>query len=182
MPESEAQLVSVLGAECTGKSTLCPALAAFEGGRWIPEYVREFFDVNARPPSQHEQHHVVAEQIRREQLARRLPGRVFVDSSPLMTAIYSIHYFGDHALLESALAHQRRSYAATLVCDTDLPWVADGLIRDSPAVRARCQALLLEQLQRGALDFTLVSGALPARLVTARARLARLDPISSAAR
>jgi nicotinamide riboside kinase len=181
MPEV-AQLISVLGAECTGKSTLCPALASAEHGRWIPEYVREFCAVHERPPRQHEQRDVAAEQIRRERDAAASTGRVFVDSSPLMTAVYSIHYFGDHSLLEPALAHQRRAYSATLVCDTDLPWIADGLQRDSEAVRARCQAMLIEQLQLAALDFTLVSGDLPTRLAVARGRLALLDPISSPAR
>ncbi len=101
------QLISVLGAECTGKSTLCPALATAENGRWLAEYVREFCALHDRPPRQDEQAHVVAEQIRREQVAARESGRVFVDSSPLMTAIYSIHYFDDRSLLEPALAHQR---------------------------------------------------------------------------
>jgi nicotinamide riboside kinase len=153
MLDPHVQLISVLGAECTGKSTLCPALATAENGRWLAEYVREFCALHDRPPRQDEQAHVAAEQIRREQVAARESGRVFVDSSPLMTAIYSIHYFDDRSLLEPALAHQR-SYAATLVCDTDLPWIADGLQRDSATVRMRCQGLLLEALQRARIDYT----------------------------
>jgi nicotinamide riboside kinase len=181
MREADVQLISVLGAECTGKSTLCPALATAERGRWVAEYVREFTVLNDRPPRQDEQAAVVAEQIRRERVALREPGRVFVDSSPLMTAIYSIHYFDDRSLLDAAIAHQR-SYAATLVCDTDLPWIADGFIRDSEAVRMRCQALLREALHAARIDYTLVSGDLATRLATARARLAALDPLSSAPR
>ena len=175
------RLVSVLGAECTGKSTLCPALATAEGGRWIAEYVREFTVLHDRPPHRDEQAHVIAEQVRREQMAARAPGWVFVDSSPLMTAIYSIHYFDDRSLLDAALAHQR-TYAATLVCDTDLPWIADGFIRDSAAVRARCQTLLRASLHEACIDYTLVSGDFMTRLATARARLAAVDPISSAPR
>ena len=102
-------------------------------------------------------------------------------ASPLMTAIYSIHYFDDRSLLDEALAHQR-SYPATLVCDTDLPWIADGLIRDSEAVRARCQALLRTALHEARITYTLVSGDLATRLAIAHARLAQLDPISSAPR
>jgi nicotinamide riboside kinase len=181
MLDPHVQLISVLGAECTGKSTLCPALATAENGRWLAEYVREFCAQHDRPPRQDEQAHVAAEQIRREQVAARESGRVFVDSSPLMTAIYSIHYFDDRSLLEPALAHQR-SYAVTLVCDTDLPWIADGLQRDSATVRMRCQGLLLEALQRARIDYTLVSGELATRIAIARARLATLDPISSTPR
>ena len=181
MPEAHVQLISVLGAECTGKSTLCTALATIENGRWIAEYVREFCVLYDRPPHHDEQAAIVAEQIRREHIAMRQPGRVFVDSSPLMTAIYSIHYFDDHSLLDAALTHQR-NYAATWVCDTDLPWIADGLIRDSVAVRARCQALLREALHDARIDYTLISGDLATRLAIAHARLGALDPISSAPR
>ena len=181
MLDPRVQLISVLGAECTGKSTLCPALATAENGRWLAEYVREFCALHDRPPRQDEQALVAAEQIRRELIAARESGRVFVDSSPLMSAIYSVHYFDDRSLLEPALAHQR-SYAATLVCDTDLPWIADGLQRDSATVRMRCQGLLLEALQRARIDYTLVGGDLATRIATARAHLAALDPISSAPR
>ena len=181
LPVPQVQFISVLGAECTGKSTLCSALATTENGRWIAEYVREFCVLYDRPPRQDEQAGVVAEQIRRERMAMRQPGRVFVDSSPLMTAIYSIHYFGDRSLLDDALVHQR-SYAATLVCDIDLPWIADGLIRDSEAVRARCQSLLRAALDEAHIAYTLVSGDLATRLAIAHARLGELDPISSAPR
>ncbi|MFS2019786.1 AAA family ATPase, partial [Massilia sp. CT11-108] len=42
--------VALLGAESTGKSTLAQALAARYGTLWVPEYLREFVEVNARVP------------------------------------------------------------------------------------------------------------------------------------
>ena len=36
--------IAVIGAECTGKSSLCEALAERLPGLWVPEALREFCD------------------------------------------------------------------------------------------------------------------------------------------
>ena len=43
--------VCLMGAECTGKSTLAQALAAHFGGLWVPEYLRAFCDRQGRTPT-----------------------------------------------------------------------------------------------------------------------------------
>ena len=154
--------VAVIGAECTGKTTLCQALTARLGGLWVPEYLREFVDRTGRAPLAHEQAAIVAEQIAREDAALQAARRdrqplIAFDSAPLATALYSRLYFADDALLADATAHHRR-YDLTLVADVDLPWEADGLQRDGPDVRARFHALLLDWLRDAGVAFTLVAG------------------------
>ena len=39
---SEPKKIVVIGPESTGKSSLCAALAAHYGTRWVPEYAREY--------------------------------------------------------------------------------------------------------------------------------------------
>lgn len=177
----EGQLVSVLGAECTGKSTVCAALAIAPGPRWLPEYLREFVAQHGRPPRADEQAAIVVRQREREAAAARAGGPVLVDAGALMVAIYSVHYFDDPSLLPAALEWQRQ-YPLTLVCDTDLPWQADGVQRDGIAVRDRCQQRLLGLLRTHEIEFTLLRGDLPARLATARAALAARVAIPSAPR
>jgi nicotinamide riboside kinase len=167
--------IAVIGAECTGKTTLCRELAHGHGGLWVPEYLREFVEQAGRAPLAHEQPALMAEQVAREDAALEAALRagqplVAFDSAPLVTALYSRMYFADDALLAAATAHHRR-YDLTLVTDIDLPWEADGLQRDGPDVRARFHALLLDWLGAQALRYTPIRGAGPARLQQARTAL-----------
>lgn len=175
--------IAVIGAECTGKTTLCRALAQARGGLWVPEYLREFVDSQDRPPLAHEQTGVMAEQIAREsralaQAASAGQPLAAADSAPLATALYSRMYFDDDSLLAAATAHQRH-YDLTVVTDIDLPWEPDGLQRDGPQMRARFHELLLDWLRAHAIGFTHVSGAEDARLAAA---LNAVDALSTSAR
>jgi nicotinamide riboside kinase len=55
-------------------------------------------------------------------------------------------------------------YAHTLVAAPDLPWVPDGLQRESEAVRQRVHAQLVAVLDERRIPFTLLTGELDARL------------------
>lgn len=174
-PVSALLRIAVIGAECTGKTTLCQSLAARAGGLWVPEYLREFVERWGRAPLAHEQAAIVAEQLARESGAlhqARQTRRLLVafDSVPLATALYSRMYFGDDSLLAQASAHQRR-YHLTLVTDVDLPWEPDGAQRDGPAMRARFHALLLDWLQTATLPHRLIGGSPAARLAAALAAI-----------
>jgi nicotinamide riboside kinase len=170
--------IAVIGAECTGKTTLCRTLADLRGGLWVPEYLREFVEATGRAPHAHEQVQVTAEQIAREAQARRQafdrgqPLLAF-DSTPLATALYSLLYFDDASLLDAATRHQR-GYGLTLVTDIDLPWEPDGAQRDGPVMRARFHALLLDWLGSSALPYVLLGGTPEARTQAA------LDAIDAA--
>lgn len=129
------RLVALLGAECTGKSALGDGLAAHLKAKLVPEYLREWCDTQGRTPQRHEQAHIAAEQAARIDAALRRHDLVICDTTPLVTAICSQHYFGDDSLLAAAVAFQRRC-DLTLLCSPDLPWQADGFMRDGPAVRA----------------------------------------------
>jgi nicotinamide riboside kinase len=168
--------IAVIGAECTGKTTLCRTLADLSGGLWVPEYLREFVDATGRAPHAHEQAQVTAEQIAREAQAHRhaldrgQPLLAF-DSTPLVTALYSQLYFDDASLLDAATRHQS-GYGLTLVTDIDLPWEPDGAMRDGPVVRARFHALLLDWLASASLPYVLIRGGVEART---RAALEAID-------
>jgi NadR type nicotinamide-nucleotide adenylyltransferase len=158
--------VAILGAESTGKSTLAPALAARYGTLWVPEYLREFVETRQRVPFEHDQVEIARTQREREDAMAALPAArryLFCDTTPLMTAVYSRIYWGrvPPDLLAMEAAHD---YADTLVAGLDLPWVPDGLQRESEEVREQVHACLLAVLRERGIPFTLLEGDLPQRL------------------
>ncbi|MDR3371283.1 ATP-binding protein [Rhodoferax sp.] len=179
MAQDTPRLICVIGAECTGKTSLVHELAAELGASAVPEVLRDWCSAHGRTPRVHEQAALMQAQIHKENqaIAQVKPGYsaiVLCDTAPLLTALYSMHYFADSSLLAPAQAHHRR-YALTLWLQPDLPWVADGLQRDGQAAQAAVHAMLAQQL---ALQSNVVRivGCGPARLQAARsAVLARVS-------
>jgi nicotinamide riboside kinase len=164
-------LICLLGAECTGKTTLAQALATQMSGLWVPEYLRMFCDQHGRTPRQNEQAHILDMQVRQEEEALAIAEQqrrayLFCDTAPLLTAIYSDAVLGDHTLYPQARALHAR-YALTLHLAPDIPWVADGLQRDGMAQRARVHGLIERELAALGVPVVPVSGTPAQRLSTA---------------
>jgi NadR type nicotinamide-nucleotide adenylyltransferase len=152
--------IAILGTASSGKSTLAAALAAHYGTVWVPEYLREFVDTEGRVPVATDQIHIARTQRAREDAAATLAGKyLFCDTTPLMTAVYSRHYFGgiDSQLALLADAHPR-DYAMTLVMAPDIPWVADGLQRENEEVSIIVNRMLLDELAAREIPYMLISG------------------------
>ena len=162
--------IALLGAECTGKTQLAadlvqtlntPAGSAVV----LPEVLRAWCTENARTPESHEQWPIARQQAFNVEKTPD-PGYVLADTTPLMTAVYSDLLFQDTTLYPFALHHQAL-YDLTLVMGLDLPWVADGIQRDGPAVRARVDARLRQVLDTEALPYCMVYGTGSARTACA---------------
>jgi NadR type nicotinamide-nucleotide adenylyltransferase len=156
--------IAILGAESSGKSQLAEALARQYTTCWVPEYLREFVDLHGRVPKAEEQILIARTQLQREErLAQQAKTWLFCDTTPIMTAIYSRHYFAeaDAALAELEMQHD---YAFTLVTAPDFPWAPDGLQRESAAVRQRVHEQVLDTLDEREIPFLMVEGTLQQRL------------------
>lgn len=162
------QRIAVLGAESSGKSTLCEALARRYGTVWVPEYLREFVDTRARVPFESDQYPIACAQLAREneaaeQAAARAGRYLFCDTTPLMTALYSRQYWG-RVDPQLARLDSRHDYAWTLVTAPDSPWEPDGLQRESEQVRQKVHRMLIETLETRAIPYVLLEGSLAQRL------------------
>lgn len=166
-------IVALLGAECTGKSTLAEALAVRCGAGLVTEYLREWCDAHGRTPLRHEQAHIAATQAARIEATAQAQALVICDTTPLITALCSEHYFGDDSLTAGATAFQRRC-DLTLLCAPDLPWQADGIQRDGPEVRERFNARLRATLAAQGLPWVDIHGDADARLQQALSAVRRL--------
>lgn len=161
-------VIALLGAESTGKTSLCRALAdrlQADGCSVVvvPEYLRLWCEAQGRTPRAEEQADIAAEQDRRIQAAAVLADWVLADTTSLMTAVYSDLLFDDPSLYAPALREQQR-FTLTLLTGLDLPWVADGLLRDGPHVRQPVDDALRKALARAAVPYTVVYGHGPHRV------------------
>ena len=156
--------VAILGAESSGKSTLAAALAERYGTVWVPEYLREFVEMQGRVPVAADQYGIARTQVEREAAAAaQVRNFLFCDTTPLMTVVYSRHYF-DGADAQLAALADATQYDLTLVTAPDSPWVADGLQRESEAVRQLIYRLLLEELDARGIVYHVLHDSLEARL------------------
>ena len=156
--------VTLLGGESTGKTTLAQSLHRQLTDQGIPtalvpEHLRDWCALQGRAPQSHEQSALAAEQARCIDEAAAQPGVrvVIADTAPLVIAAYSELYFNDLSLYTEAIAWQRHA-GLTLLMGLDLPWVPDGLFRESPAVREATDAAIRHRLQAAALPYQTVYG------------------------
>jgi len=141
-----ARRVSVFGPESTGKTTLANELGRTLGARVVPEYARVYLESRgARELAPADLELIADGQAALEDTLAREAERVLVcDTDPLLTAVWAETLLGaaPPALLHAA---RERRYATTLLCDVDLPWVADPvryLPDDRSGFFARCEAAL----------------------------------------
>jgi nicotinamide riboside kinase len=182
-------IVSLVGGESTGKTTLANALVGhlLQNTRLraalVPEHLRHWCEAHARAPQAHEQAALAQQQAALIAEAAGMPVDVVVsDTSALMVAAYSEQYFADTSLLPAALA-QQKGYGLTLLMGLDVPWMADGLFRDSPQARETTDALLRRALQTAAIPFQTLYGTPVQRLEQALALVgARLGQSLTATR
>ncbi|MGP4865361.1 AAA family ATPase [Psychrobacter sp. T6-5] len=179
--------VAVLGAESTGKTTLCRDLAAHFDSLWVSEYMRTYLqakwdeeqltctwdDLLPIAQGQIASENKLAKQVTRMSNKNRY---LFCDTSLFELMVYSHWYYGDcpAALEQAALAHH---YDLILLTEVDIPWVADDL-RDSPHQRDEISAYFASQLSKHQKPFQRISGDRKERVQQVVAQLANMDNIS----
>lgn len=158
--------VAILGAESTGKTTLCRDLAAHFGCPWVPEYMRTY--LQAKWDKEHltctwedllpiAQGQIELENKLAAQAAQNSDSSyLFCDTSLFELMVYANWYYGDcpDALTNAALTHH---YDLILLTEVDIPWVADDL-RDSPHQRDEISAYFESQLTRHQKPFHRIGG------------------------
>lgn len=158
------------GSESTGKSTLAQQLAAALGTDWIPEYSRDYAELRDGVLSADDVEPIARGQVAREDdWAATHPSarEVVLDTDLVSTTVYAEFYYGRCPpwILEEA---QRRLGDLYLLCDLDLPWLADG-VRDQPHARLGVHTRFEERLAAFGANVVTVSGVGDRRLQAAMA-------------
>jgi len=163
---SQPLRVVATGSECTGKTTLTARLAAHYGTVWVPEFSREYAASLARPLTRGDVEPIARGQLAAERRAEAHAGRLLVlDTDVLSTLVYGAHYYG-HAPDWIAAALRERPASLYLLCEIDVPWVADPQ-RDRGGARGEMQALFAKAVRRTGVPTVLIRGGWDERFRTA---------------
>ncbi len=162
MTNPNVSVISVVGGECSGKTTLACELSDTLPGLYVPEALRIFVDREGRTPMQSEQRSIMRSQIDAEAAAVLEATDISVrwvisDPGALMTAVYSVVYFDDESLLTEAIEHHRNG-ALTVICQPDFPWRPDGSQRDGPAHQRTAQEILERVIDQAELPVLVATG------------------------
>jgi NadR type nicotinamide-nucleotide adenylyltransferase len=166
--------VAVVGAECSGKTTLASGLAQRFAAPWVPEYAREYLaqrtgydaaDVLA----------IARGQQRAEDATTSHNDLVFADTDLVVIKVWwNVRYGGADEWIDSTLSalisgDRARAY---LLPTPDIPWTPDPLREhpnDRPALHARYKKLLDDL----GVQYLEVSGSEDQRLDAASAAVRR---------
>jgi len=133
------QKIVVLGPESTGKSTLCAAVAEHYRTIWAPEYARTYLSEHgtkyayddlltiAKGQIQNEEEAILrVHQNRTDHPAQKISNKLIVDTDMYVMKVWCEYVFNNchHYILEQI---NQRNYDLYLLCDIDLPWVAEEM-------------------------------------------------------
>jgi HTH-type transcriptional regulator, transcriptional repressor of NAD biosynthesis genes len=165
VPPAPVPRVVFLGAESSGKSTLCAALAAACATVWVPEYGRTLHEQKNGHLAYEDLLYIARRHAELEdEAAARAHGVLFCDTNAATTALYSYYYFHrcDPALRAMAAVCGQR-YARTFVCAPTVPFEQDGW-RGPEALRSFQHGMILMQLDYLGIPYTLVEGTVAERV------------------
>jgi NadR type nicotinamide-nucleotide adenylyltransferase len=129
--------IVVIGPESTGKSTLCEQLADRYKTEWVPEFARNYLLEIRRPYSYEDLLYIAQGQLKQEDhiCATIKTSMVFIDTDMYVMKVWCEYVFKKcHPFILDQIV--KRKYDCYLLCNTDLPWVADEL-REYPDLESR---------------------------------------------
>ena len=95
MRDTRSVRIAILGAECTGKTTVARALGERLPAAVVPEALRLFVEREGRVPADAKEMFAIAREQRRLEDVALLESSVIVcDTTPLLVKVYAEHYFG----------------------------------------------------------------------------------------
>jgi NadR type nicotinamide-nucleotide adenylyltransferase len=142
MQTQKIKKIVIIGPESTGKSTLCQQLAKYYQTLWCPEFAREYLLKNGTNYSYEDLLTIAVEQtnqitnyeLKTEDL---IPNSQFliIDTDMYVMKVWCEYVFSKcHQYILDEIVSKK--YDLYLLCNIDLPWVADEL-REYPNEQPR---------------------------------------------
>ena len=165
--------IVIIGPESTGKSTLATQLADNYKTVWCPEFAREYLLEHGRDYTFDDLLNIAYGQLELEDTMETMAGNgiYIIDTDMYVMKVWCEVVFNDcHTWILKQIA--QRHYDLYLLCNTDLPWVQDGL-REYPdeAIRQKLFKIYKDLLINSGVPWAVISGQESQRLQAAIAMI-----------
>jgi len=128
MQQEQLKKIAIIGPESTGKSTLTQQLAEHYKTVWCPEYARAYLNENGTNYTFEDllkiaEGQLILEDTLQQEATNNL---YFIDTEMYVMKVWCEYVFGKcHQFILDEIIE--RKYDLYLLCNVDLPWVADDL-------------------------------------------------------
>ncbi|MEW5914753.1 MAG: ATP-binding protein [Gemmatimonadota bacterium] len=158
--------IVVTGSESTGKTLLAQQLAEHYAVAWVREFARDYAEEKHTPLTADDVDPIGRGQVAREDAAvHKAHDLLILDTDLLSTLVYGEQYYGiAPEWIPGAV--KLRLADLYLLCDIDVPWVADS-VRDAQHQRRSMHDAFLQRLKAFGAPFRLITGTPSERLATA---------------
>lgn len=162
--------IAITGPESTGKSTLASTLADSYCCVWIPEYAREYLELNGPDYQSEDLLEILEGQLTRMEFAEQADcPYLFYDTEILVLKVWYEFKYGEvHPEIEKAWQEQEMDIY--FLCDIDTPWVKDPL-REHPEQRKELMDLYIHHLDNTERNYKIISGNKEERINLAKASI-----------
>lgn len=149
--------VLISGPESTGKSELTLALAKHYGGIAIPEYAREYVEKLEGPYSYSDVEHIARRQQESYRSCTLSGSYVFFDTWLIITRVwFELAFKQVPDWIDEEIS--QADFDLVLLCNTDLPWVSDGVRENGGEMREILQELYQSLIKKAGWKCYTVSG------------------------
>lgn len=152
------KIIVITGAESTGKSTLCENLAVHFNVPFIPEIAREYVENLNEKYTYEDVEAIAKKQV--EQLNQYKNSNfpfIFVDTWLMVTKIwFDVVFKKEPEWLQAEI--EKTKIDLFLVCDIDLPWIADPVRENGGKKRKILHQKYIETISQFNFEFKIVTG------------------------
>jgi NadR type nicotinamide-nucleotide adenylyltransferase len=151
--------VAITGPECTGKSTLSIQLARHYNTVFVPEFAREYVSSLDRPYHYQDIVQIAETQITQsDDYSTRANNLLFLDTWLIITKVWFDVVFKRHPQwIDEEL--NKKTIDLFLLCNTDIPWVADPVRENGGEMRERLYLLYKRELDLLGCNYKIITGS-----------------------
>ena len=165
--KKDIKKIVITGAESTGKTTLCKELSHYYNGICVDEYAREYVEKLNRDYTYHDVEIIAKKHLQNVETAiKQTHNFVFIDTYLIVIKIWFTEVFKRYPYwIEDEI--NKSQIDLYLLCNTDIPWIADKVRENGDERREYLNYLYIEQLRYYKLPFKVINGQNNTRLENA---------------
>lgn len=156
--EKKIKKIAILGAESTGKTTLCQQLAKHYHTLFVPEFARDYFDIHDINSYTIEDLDIIAKkQIELENTYLSQANTILICDTTLITIkIWSLHKFNTVSdFISNSITLM--NYDLYLISNNDVPWIEDNQRKDKN-IREHIFEMNQSELQKINANYEILKG------------------------